>query len=301
MGCMLFLVIRNQELRQHFLHGTEVARGMLKGWDPGEMSDSFERGVRRAKKLSHATFYEGLEIKGLEISGEGDSVLLRHRVPGKARAPFYPDNIHVFWDTARVIADLVDAGIWNRSWARRLAYVEKYHRLAVAEMIRSGIPASITLAQAVCESNSGKGTLARKANNHFGVKCRKKKGARFPYTDEEFWPGSVACGCMQHEDDNKWDRFRTYCGDRGVTDSFSDHTLVLENPRYEKLFGYQVSDTLYRLDKKWFGVEAVPYYAGAAAMLKAGGYATAPDYHWTIAAIIDRLQLWRIDFAVVNS
>ena len=75
---------------------------------------------------------------------------------------------------------------------------------------------------------------------------------------------------------------------------------MLENPRDERLFAYQVSDQLYRIDQSWFGVKEVPYYAGAAAMLKAGGYATAPNYHWTITVIIDRLQLWRIDFAVIS-
>jgi hypothetical protein len=294
-----FVFLSNQDLRENFLRGTQIARGLLPEWDPDDMAGNFQRGMVKAKALSDLGFYEGWETLATEITREGDTIQVRRRSevvqPGR---PF--PGLNSVLDTTKLIASLKKEGHWNSSWARRLRYVEKYYHLAVDEMLVSGIPASVTLAQAICESNSGRGTLARKANNHFGVKCRLKKNSLSKWEEENYFAGSLGCGCFQQEDDHKWDHFRMYCGDTGVDESFRDHTLVLQNPRYKKLFRYQVSDTLYPLDKSWFGVEAVPYYAGAAAMLKAGGYATAPDYHWTVAGIIDRLQLWRIDFAVIS-
>ncbi|MBK8492440.1 MAG: glucosaminidase domain-containing protein [Saprospirales bacterium] len=289
----------NPGLREDFIRGTQVARGFFYEWEPEEMVADFQRGIIRAKKISDLAYEKGWEAVGAEIIQGGDTLQLRRPLFEKEKERQFP-NLYSVLDTVNIIAGLKKEGVWNGSWADRLRYVGRYHQLAVAEMLESGIPASITLAQALCESNAGKGTLAREANNHFGVKCRLKSGGRNQWEANDYFPGSIACGCLQHADDNKWDHFRVYCGDQGVADSFADHTRVLENPRYERLYGYQVSDTLYLIDKSWFGVEAVPYYAGAAAMLKAGGYATDPMYHWTIAGIIDRLQLWRIDFAVMS-
>jgi len=294
---LLFLM--NRDFREDFLRGTRVAFGGIPEWHPGEMARNFQRGLERAKELSDLAYKEGWETVGREITREGDTILLRRQLweysPGKK----FP-GLYAAWDTAAVIAGLKKEGAWNASWADRVRYVGRYYDLAVEEMLLSGIPASVTLAQALCESNAGKGTLAREANNHFGIKCRLKNRGKSRWQAGNYSSGPLACGCLQHEDDNKWDHFRVYCGDNAIASSFSDHTMVLENPRYERLYGYQVSDKLYRIDKSWFGVEAVPYYAGAAAMLKAGGYATDPMYHWTIAGIIDRLQLWRIDFAVIG-
>ncbi|HBE42506.1 MAG TPA: hypothetical protein DDW27_15155 [Bacteroidales bacterium] len=122
-------------------------------------------------------------------------------------------------------------------------YIQRYKDLAVSEMIRSGVPASITLAQGMVESNYGRSTLARTANNHFGIKCH------------EDWKGPG----VRHHDDRKNECFRKYSRPE---DSFIDHSDFLRNrPRYGFLFTLPVTD-----------------YKGWARGLKQAGYATNPDY-----------------------
>ena len=103
-------------------------------------------------------------------------------------------------------------------------YIHKYASIAQAEMRRTGVPASITLAQGLLESGSGKSTLAVKANNHFGIKCHKD------------WKGKK----VYHDDDAKGECFRAYAKPE---ESFRDHSDFLRyNDRYKFLFDYEVSD-----------------------------------------------------------
>ncbi|MEM9547496.1 MAG: glucosaminidase domain-containing protein, partial [Bacteroidota bacterium] len=110
-------------------------------------------------------------------------------------------------------------------------YIEKYKDLAVIEMHRSGIPASITLAQALHESQTGVSDLALNANNHFGIKCKS------------YWTGKT----YQHKDDD-YDRegnlisscFRSY---DSVIDSYVDHTnFLVQTAHYSELFNYTKTD-----------------------------------------------------------
>ena len=100
----------------------------------------------------------------------------------------------------------------------RANYIEKYQGLAVQEMKKSGIPASITMAQALLESNDGKSEMALTAKNHFGIKCHTTwEGRRFYY-----------------DDDNLNDCFRVY---KKIKDSYRDHSLFLmTRSRYASLF-----------------------------------------------------------------
>ena len=90
----------------------------------------------------------------------------------------------------------------------RESYIEEYAQLAVSEMSRSGIPASITLAQGILESGNGQSELARKSNNHFGIKCHSD------------WKGAK----VYHDDDAKGECFRKY---NKPQHSFEDHTDFL--------------------------------------------------------------------------
>lgn len=141
----------------------------------------------------------------------------------------------------------------------RQAYVKKYKSLAIREMQRTGIPASITLAQGILESGCGKSTLARKANNHFGIKCHNWKG---PY--------------IRVDDDKKNEKFRKY---KSAEHSFRDHSHFLTTKsRYAFLFKLNPKD-----------------YKGWAKGLKKAGYATARTYASMLIRIIEEEQLYRYD------
>ena len=140
------------------------------------------------------------------------------------------------------------------------AYIRQYKDRAIDQMKRHGIPASITLAQALLESGAGKSMLAQKANNHFGIKVGM--GWTGPY---------ILCS-----DDRPDDRFRVY---KSPAESYEDHSLFLKNGRrYAALF------TLSRTD-----------YKGWAHGLKRAGYATNPRYAQSLIEIIERYGLAQYD------
>ena len=133
----------------------------------------------------------------------------------------------------------------------RKEYIEKYSSLAVKQMHQYKIPASITLAQGILESNNGNSRLATKANNHFGIKCHG-------------WGGKKIFA----DDDKKNECFRNY---KNVLESFVDHSLFLNKySRYEFLFDYKITDY-----KSW------------AKGLKKAGYATNNKYPELLIKIIE--------------
>lgn len=147
----------------------------------------------------------------------------------------------------------------------RKEYIERYQVLAIDEMNRSGIPASIKMAQACLESGNGNSELSRKSNNHFGIKCKSS------------WKGKS----VRYDDDAKNECFRKY---NSVKDSYIDHTdFLLNNPRYAFLFQLESND-----------------YVGWAHGLKKAGYATARDYAHRLIKIIEKNQLYHLDYRVGN-
>lgn len=142
----------------------------------------------------------------------------------------------------------------------RKKYIQEYTDLAVREMKRSGIPASITMAQALLESNNGQSDLAISAKNHFGIKCHLTwKGNRFYYDDDELD-----------------DCFRAY---KSVEASYQDHSLFLmTRSRYAFLFDLDPYD-----------------YVSWAKGLKQAGYATNPKYADMLIKIIEDNELYRLD------
>lgn len=142
-----------------------------------------------------------------------------------------------------------------------VVYIEQYKKIAVQEMKRTGIPASITLAQGILESNSGESNLAKKFNNHFGIKCKSD------------WKGETTF----QDDDTKQECFRVY---PSALASFKDHSDFLKNrPNYAPLFALDPVD-----DSAW------------AYGLKKAGYATASDYPKRILKIIDDYELSQYNF-----
>jgi LysM repeat protein len=139
-------------------------------------------------------------------------------------------------------------------------YIYRWRATAVDNMEVYGIPASITMAQAILESGFGNGYLARVANNHFCIKCKNS------------WTGRT----ITHADDNPDDCFRVY---DSVEESFADHADFLSNgKRYEFLFAYDITDY-----KSW------------AKGLKKAGYATADDYAERLINIVERYNLPLLD------
>ncbi len=141
----------------------------------------------------------------------------------------------------------------------REEYISTWSEEAVHQMVEFGIPASITMAQAILESGSGNSPLAKKGNNHFGIKCHGWKGKS-----------------MKVDDDKKKECFRVY-NDAG--ESYKDHSLFLQNgQRYAFLFSYQKTDY-----KSW------------AKGLKKAGYATNPKYPQLLIKIIEENDLDELD------
>lgn len=142
----------------------------------------------------------------------------------------------------------------------REEYIDRYYDIAVRHMERYGIPASITLAQGILESDCGNSELSRSSNNHFGIKCKKN------------WTGRK----VYHDDDAKGECFRAY---PSVEASYEDHAEFLDRqPRYDSLFAYAPTD-----------------YRSWARGLKAAGYATAPDYAQRLVKIIEESSLYLFD------
>ena len=140
------------------------------------------------------------------------------------------------------------------------AYIKQYRELAVEEMKKYHIPASITLAQGLLESGAGQSTLARKSNNHFGIKCGSD------------WRGKTA----SHDDDARGECFRAY---KHPKQSYEDHSKFLANrPRYASLFKLDITD-----------------YKGWARGLKKAGYATNPRYAEQLIGIIELYDLHKYD------
>jgi hypothetical protein len=142
-------------------------------------------------------------------------------------------------------------------------YFDTYKDLAVHEMQRSGIPASITLAQGALESGDGNSRLAKKGNNHFGIKCHNN------------WNGKE----IYQNDDSRNECFRQY---RSVEDSYRDHSDYLrETKRYAFLFELEPTD-----------------YKGWAKGLKRAGYATSSSYASKLIEIIEEYDLHKYDIMV---
>ncbi len=145
-------------------------------------------------------------------------------------------------------------------------YLDKYREIAVSEMIRSGVPADITLAQGVLETENGNSDLVKRSNNHFGIKCK------------ETWTGER----VYHDDDEKGECFRKY---DNAEESYRDHSDFLKNrPNYTALFKLNPTD-----------------YKAWAYGLKKAGYATNPNYPKILIKTIEDFNLNQLSIDVVKS
>lgn len=141
------------------------------------------------------------------------------------------------------------------------AYIHMYAHLAQLEMRQYGIPASITLAQGLLETNAGESPLATEANNHFGIKCFSSVCRRGH--------------CRNFEDDSHKDFFRIYAT---PGESYRAHSILLQKARYQSLYQFSNKN-----------------YTAWAHGLKKAGYATDPSYAEKLIRLIEAFQLYRYD------
>ena len=143
-------------------------------------------------------------------------------------------------------------------------YIRQYHTLAIEQQNQYKIPASITLAQGLLESGAGMSSLARKSNNHFGIKCHSD------------WKG----GRVYYDDDRRNECFRKY---KSVRDSYVDHSRFLLRSRYSRLFDLRITD-----------------YKGWAKGLQKCGYATDKAYANKLIKVIEDYELYHYDRMKLN-
>jgi hypothetical protein len=154
----------------------------------------------------------------------------------------------------------VTLGFAQQKQIAREEYIQKFYKLAISEMERSGIPASITLAQGCWESQNGNSRLATEGNNHFGIKCKAE------------WKGKK----IYHDDDAKGECFRKYAHAEA---SYIDHSnFLMAGSRYSFLFQLDPKD-----------------YTSWARGLKQAGYATDPTYPERLIKIIEDFKLYIYD------
>ena len=161
---------------------------------------------------------------------------------------------------------LLSLGLFAQAGNEKVkTYVNQWGSVAVSNMQKYGIPASIILAQGILESGSGQSRLALEANNHFGIKCHN-------------WTGEK----IFHDDDKKQECFRKYTS---AGDSYADHAEFLKGrQRYAFLFEYKTTD-----------------YKAWAKGLKQAGYATNPKYPDLLIRLIEEYELYRYDDGSVPS
>lgn len=138
------------------------------------------------------------------------------------------------------------------------AYIERFTKVALTEQEKYGIPASITLAQGIMESNAGRSKMAVKDNNHFGIKCYDK---------------CIGCRCANYADDDPYDMFRIF---ESAWESYREHSKVLLRDRYKSCFKS-------RNYKHW------------AKELQRCGYATSKKYEAGLIRVIEYYKLYKLD------
>ena len=173
----------------------------------------------------------------------------------------------VFTDALKIMFVVMSIVIFTQGYSQKKMtvqeYIDRFKATSIEEMKRSGIPASIIMAQGLVESDNGNSQLALKANNHFGIKCHKD------------WSGAT----MYVDDDAPNECFRKYIS---AWESFRDHSnFIMNTSRYEDLFKLEPTD-----------------YKGWAFGLKKDGYATHPQYAEMLIKIIEDNDLQNLDIGV---
>lgn len=170
----------------------------------------------------------------------------------------------IFSVPARSVFDSIGINDAKHIREKRIAYIKQFHHVAQAEQQKYGVPASITLAQGMLESENGTSTLAVRNKNHFGIKCFSK--------------GCKKGHCTNHSDDSHKDFFRKYTSN---WESFRHHSKVLTGERYRSLIGKPAKEWIWGLKKR--------------------GYATDKRYPQKLRGIIEEYRLVEFDMPFAAS
>ncbi len=169
-----------------------------------------------------------------------------------------------------ILLAIVLPSILPAQTAARNDYINRFRKIAISEMERTGIPASIKLAQGILESGDGKSTLARKAKNHFGIKCHSTWNGKTHYIEDDDYDdnGKLIKSC-----------FRVY---KNADASYIAHSEFLRDPKKKYRYGFL------------FSLPSTDYKSWARG-LKQAGYATSPTYAEKLIRIIEGSELYRFD------
>jgi len=169
-----------------------------------------------------------------------------------------------------ILLAIVLPSILSAQTPARNDYINRFRKIAISEMERTGIPASIKLAQGILESGDGKSTLARKAKNHFGIKCHNTWNGKTHYLEDDDYDdnGKLIKSC-----------FRVY---KNADASYIAHSEFLRDPKKKYRYGFL------------FSLPSTDYKAWARG-LKQAGYATSPTYAEKLIRIIEGSELYRFD------
>jgi len=164
-----------------------------------------------------------------------------------------------------IIAGIGNQFLFAQNETDVINYIDKYKKFAIEEQLRTGVPASITLAQGIHETSAGNSELASEANNHFGIKCKSN------------WTGET----FLHDDDKKQECFRKY---PNAQQSYIDHSDFLRgSSRYQSLFEMEITD-----------------YVGWATGLKKAGYATNPAYVKRLTDLVEKYNLQQYTYEALS-
>ena len=200
----------------------------------------------------------------LSSCGSKKNVVTKKSKRDKNEVVERPKDDVIITSEVEVIPEDTNTGSSTAGMTSTEAYIFTLSDIAMDEMRKYGIPASITIAQGILESGSGKGRLSVEANNHFGIKCHDWTGAK-----------------IYHDDDAAQECFRKY---NNVKYSYRDHSLFLTSrKRYMDLFRLGKDD-----------------YKGWAKGLKKAGYATDKKYPQKLVSLIERYELYKLDAEVLG-
>ncbi len=293
------------------------------------LTEVYQEGVLTLKEIGAETideFYNGQ----LGMVEQVSVASLKADTPAVARTANARSGdqlvVYTSWDADAILDKLKKKGFSGKKLKnaeRFMGYIRQHQGVALRDMQKHQVLASIKLAQALLESNAGASSLATASNNQFGIKAlpssaarRKIKRKQFDQlSDADFVFKYPAVGVHNMHDDHHYDRFEKY---QTVGDSYARHTQLLTRSCntgskgcYSWIWStYRVGEDLVDLSRMaklyqkksgykprdfFNGQTKVPYYAAAAAGLKMAGYATSRRYHQKIAYLIETYELWRLD------
>lgn len=254
---LLFILVSNQEISFHIFIGTPVKIGTI-------YKDDNQGIVMNTSNVTKKWWQEIKEEKNdirneLNLANVATAVGVALSQAEQVKAAKY-SNLGFILSPTYARENNIDPEIVAYKNKQCFEYIELYASTAIKEASLYGIPAAITLAQGLLESNAGDSKLAQKENNHFGIKCKSK---------------CIGCRCANYTDDSKYDMFRIF---DSVWHSFREHSKLLSGPRYKHLTRLPKSEY-----KNW------------AHGLEAAGYATDKQYAEKLIKIIEALKLQRFD------